>query len=156
MLRQVTARRLVRSLCGGWIALTVLALAGCGHSTPPGEPPKGSARANLEAICNAYRKASQEFKRPPTLDEFKTALKGYGDPDQLLISPRDGQPFVLVIGVNVFNEPTPANPLIIAYEKAGKDGKRMAVFANGTVPPDGFTDEEMSKFRYGGGHKFQP
>jgi len=153
MIRNVMAQRLVHSALGGCVALAVLGLAGCGTKVAP-EPPKGSVHANLEAICNAYRKASMELKRPAKLEEFKNALKGYGDPEQLLISPRDGQPFVLVIGTDIWAEPRPTNPLIIAYEKVGKDGQRFTVMANGTVAP--FTDEEMSNFRFAAGHKFQP
>ena len=137
-------RRVVRSAFGGWAALTVLGLAGCGH-TPPAAPAKGSVQANLEAICNAYRKASNDLKRPPkSLDEFKTYLKQYGDPEQLLVSPRDGQPIVVVYGADIWEEPSPTNPQIIAYEKVGKDGKRFAVMPMGAVIP--YTADEMSKF----------
>jgi hypothetical protein len=147
-------RQVVRSAFGGCVALIVLGLAGCGHKPPP-EPAKGSAQANLEAILNSYRKASNELKRPPkSLDEFKSYLKQYGDPEQLLISPRDGQPFVLVLGTDIWEEPSPTNPLIIAYEKEGKDGRRFAVMPMGAVIP--YTADEMAKFRYAAGHKFQP
>jgi hypothetical protein len=143
-----------KSALAWFVSLSLLCSAGCGSGNVAKDPPAGSVDAHLEAICNAYNKACKELRRSPkNLEEFKPFLKGYGDPEQLLISPRDGQPFVIVYGSTPFIEPTPTNPQIIAYEKVGKDGVRMSIEPRGAI--EKYTFEQLSRFRFAGGHKPQ-
>jgi len=105
-------------------------------------------------ICNAYNKAFRELRRPPkSLEEFQPFLKGYGNPDELLVSPRDGQPFVIVYGADPTIEPTPSNPQIIAYEKDGKDGTRFSIEPRGAIIQ--YSNADLSRLRFAGGHKPQ-
>jgi hypothetical protein len=139
----------------GWfVCVCLVGTAGCGGAKVAKEPPPGSVEANLEAICNAYNKACRELRRSPkNLEEFKPYLKGYGDPEQLLVSPNDGQQFVIVYGASPFVEPTPANPQIIAYEKVGKDGKRLSIEPRGDIRK--YTEDELARIRFPSGHKFE-
>jgi hypothetical protein len=92
----------------------------------------GELKQEEQAIVNvalAYRDASNGLQRGPASEkELKPYLKKYGDPDQLLVSPSDGQPYQITWGL------TPMRPTksavghrFLVYEKTGKDGKRYAV-----------------------------
>jgi hypothetical protein len=52
--------------------------------------------------------------------------------DSLFSSERDGEPFVVLYGVQISRISGTSAPLI-AHEKTGKNGKRLAVCANGKV-----------------------
>jgi hypothetical protein len=53
-------------------------------------------------------------------------------PKELLTSPRDGQPLVVVYGRRLKDDPEIGFPLI-AHEKTGVDGQQMVISTNGTV-----------------------
>src|SRR5262245_46892131 len=153
MRSRILESRSAKSPVGLLVCLWLVSSAGCGPKTALGPPP-GSVEANLEAICNAYNKACKELRRSPkNLVEFKPYLQGYGDPEKLLLSPNDGQQFVIVYGASPFIEPTPANPQIIAYEKLGKDGKRLSIEPRGDIRP--YTEAELARIRFPSGHKFE-
>ncbi|MDX1948013.1 MAG: hypothetical protein SFU86_21620 [Pirellulaceae bacterium] len=108
-----------------WVALVALAASGCGGSVPPKVPALDGKR--LGAISFAYQRASEKLGHPPTsIAELKPHLSLVGDPDELLVSPRDGQPYVIVWGVNLeaFEGPTPP---VVAYEAGGAGGRRMVL-----------------------------
>jgi hypothetical protein len=50
--------------------------------------------------------------------------------DEILTSPRDGQPLVIVCGKRIASPDAPESPWA-AYEQTGVDGKRMAVSIRG-------------------------
>jgi hypothetical protein len=52
--------------------------------------------------------------------------------DSLFSSERDGEPFVVLYGVQISRISGTSAPLV-AHEKTGKNGKRLAVCANGKV-----------------------
>ena len=100
---------------------------GCSSSATRSEPSQEE-----QAILNvalAYREAASALQRGPANEqEIKPYLKKYGAPDQLLVSPGDGQPYQFTWGV------IPARPAksavgqrFLVYEKTGKGGKRYAV-----------------------------
>jgi hypothetical protein len=51
-------------------------------------------------------------------------------PDQIMTSPRDGQPFTIVCGQRLAPADSPDTPWA-AYEQTGVNGKRMAVSVRG-------------------------
>jgi hypothetical protein len=53
-----------------------------------------------------------------------TADYNVKSPDDLLVSPRDGQPLVIVCGRKMAPADSPETPLA-AYEQTGVDGKRL-------------------------------
>jgi hypothetical protein len=111
------------------------------------------AEKSLTYIALAYGDAHSELGRgPKDADELKPFLKVFGDPDALLVSPNDGQPYVIGWGV----DPTRGGPTdymqmfpILAYEQSG--GKRAITDIRGrpmTVPA-----EDMPKLTFVGRHR---
>jgi hypothetical protein len=123
------------------VALT----AGCSSANRSGEKSK-----EVEAIVHvgfAYRDASNVLKRgAASVEEIRPYLKKYGDPDQLLVSPNDGQPYHIVWGV-VPGRPTAGAPAqrLLAYEESGKGGKRYALDCMMKVYH--LTDAEFTRMR---------
>jgi hypothetical protein len=141
-------------LCEVLFSLTVLlaGLTGCRDGT--NVVPLSGAEKNLKNIVLAYHDAHSGLGHAPKdADELKPFLKPFGDPDALLNSPNDGEPFVVVWGT----DPTRGGPTgyqgmwqIIAYEKKGSGGKRAVVDVRGrplTVPEDDFR-----ALKFAGGH----
>jgi hypothetical protein len=106
--------------------LALLLLAGCSGKQA------GQLNSEEQALVNlglAYREASAALKRGPTsVAELKPYLEKYGNPDDLLVSANDGQPYEIVWGV------IPSRPArgfqtqrLLIYEKVGKHGKRYAL-----------------------------
>lgn len=81
-----------------------------------GRPPQDSA---------AFREYIES--RPDELQRYNVQ-----NLDELLNSPRDGQPFVIVCGKRVAPKDSPATPWA-AYEQSGLDGIIMAVQVRGGV-----------------------
>jgi hypothetical protein len=135
-------------------AVLLVGPSGCGSSDPKiivlTKPEQ-----HLTWIAMAYREAYDRLGRgPKNADELKPYLKEFGDPEELLISPNDRQPYVVVWNVN----PNQGGPTlyegmwqIIAYELKGSGGKRAVTDIRGrpmTVP-----DEDFSKLTFVGRHK---
>ncbi|WP_197525014.1 hypothetical protein [Botrimarina hoheduenensis] len=85
--------------------------------------------ARLRGIATIYAYAAADLGRPPrSVDELLPIFEkaSITDPDQTLTSTRDGQPFVIVWGVDVAGVYAgSAAPL--AYERLGVDGRRLAI-----------------------------
>src|SRR5262245_54985762 len=141
----------------GWLRLQPLllvsALAGCG--TGPNVIPLTKAEKSLTFIALAYGECHARLGHgPKSAEELKPFLKEFGNPDELLVSPNDGQPYVVVWGAN----PTRGGPTeykqmfpILAYENKGTRGKRALTDIRGrpmTVP-----EEDMPKLTFVAGHK---
>jgi len=140
-------------LCGLLILLTS-ALTGCG-SSGANVVPLTAAEQDLTYIAMAYGDAHSKLGRgPKNADELKPFLQAFGNPDDLLVSPNDGQPYVIVWGV----DPSRGGPTeykqmfpILAYEQKGTWGKRAVTDVRGrpmTVP-----DADIPKLTFVGGHK---
>jgi len=85
--------------------------------------------------------------RPPAnAKEAWPFLQEQGDPETLLKSPVDGQPYVVLWGVNWPTIPIKEMPPpIVAYEKAGKGGTRYVYTVMGVMP---MTDEEFARAQF--------
>jgi hypothetical protein len=141
----------IRPQLGLVLALEVL--TGCGSSAHVVKLTE--AEQTLSNLARAYHDAHEKLGHgPKDAQELKPFLKEYGDPDQLLVSSSDGQPFVVVWGVNPGRGgPTPYQGMwqILAYEQKGKNGVRAVTDVRGrpmTVPA-----EDFSKLTFAGGHK---
>jgi len=116
-----------RQRAQGEYALLLLLIAGCSSAHKSDELNKEE-----EAIAHvgaAYRDASHFLKRgPASVKELKPYLKKYGDPDTVLTSPNDGQPYQINWGL-IPSRPSRSaqTQRILAYEQAGKDGKRYVL-----------------------------
>jgi hypothetical protein len=120
-------------------------IAGCGRANKP-----VVLNPDQEAILQvgrAYMEASQALKKPPSgMKVLKPYLKKYGDPDKLLVSPSDGQPYQINWGVMPSHTPKSLrqNPFLV-YEQTGKGGKRYAVDFRLNVRH--VTDKEFAKLQ---------
>lgn len=122
-------------VCLAWLSFAV----GCGGASVDGG---GRAEAVLTEVVKAYaaQVRSNRYQPPANEEEFKAALQKSGDGilkragvktvDQLFISPRDSQPFVISYGKD-------ARRLlergIVAYERTGTSGRRLVGFDLGYV-----------------------
>ena len=129
-------------LPGALLLLAGLALCGCSAAPPPAVNTEEAA--NLRAIQEAYNAVTRKLGRPPNnLNELKPALQERGHADEVLRSPRDGQPYVILWGVKPGAGPTPGLPAaLVAYEKEGAAGKRYVLTTLGVVP---LADEEFAR-----------
>jgi hypothetical protein len=116
--------------------------------------PFSPAEHNLKHIAMAYNDANSQLNRPPkNAEELKRFLKEFGNPDELLVSPNDGQPFVIIWGVNPGGGPTEYKQMfpILAYERQGKSGHRAVTDVRGR--PMNVPVEDFPKLTFAGGHK---
>jgi hypothetical protein len=145
----------VHRLCWLLVGPVLLAgLAGCGSSDPKVVPLTASEQ-KLTHVALAYREAHSRLHHgPKDADELKPFLKEFGDPEELLVSPNDGEPYVVVWGVDpTRGGPTPYQGMwpILAYERKGTGGKRAITDIRGvpkTVPA-----EDFPKLTFVGRHK---
>jgi hypothetical protein len=106
-------------------AIALLASAGCStRPEPKREPP---VEVYLRRIIQAYDVAEYRLGHPPRnedeLRRFLTETGATEDPDVLLVSPRDGQKYVIRFGRRL----DPFGSEILAHEKDGVDGTRYAI-----------------------------
>lgn len=145
-----TVRRTWRVLGEGIASVFFIAsLVGC--SPPPPEKQGVDSYQNLMTVIGAYVKATDKNGRPPSkVADIKPFLVDFGDPDTLLTSPRDGQPYVIVWGIDINKVMERPNVPIVAYEKTGKDGKRYV--SRGRMVFD-VNEEDFQKMPFPAGHK---
>jgi hypothetical protein len=107
---------------------------------------KASDTENLTRILAAYDQATRQLGRPPAnLEEFRPFLTPYGNADEILRSPHDGQPYGVVWGVDVRKSSLHTMPPpTLAYERHGVNGKRYVLTVMGVVP---MTEEEFAQLK---------
>jgi hypothetical protein len=142
-----------------WMVVCSLALVfvtGCSRSKGIGEVhPPDQMNSDEEAILHvglAYREAATALKKAPSgVKDLKPYLKQYGDPDKVLVSPNDGQPYEIAWGMMPMRPARNAqmNPILIS-EKTGKDGKRYVLDFRFKIRH--VTEEELDSLRGPGGN----
>lgn len=114
------------------VTLIGIAAAGCNSSPPAASDDLGIARLTILTKQYVSYLNSHQSRPPASEAEFKQLLTDAGSSilkkggantvDELFVSPRDGQPFVIEYG-------TRAGRLldrgIVAYERTGKDGTHL-------------------------------
>jgi hypothetical protein len=103
---------------------TMLA-AGCSRGPTASE----SVEQNLRHLGVAYEQTSKKTGRVPRgAEDLQPALQRLGDPRTLLVSPNDGQPFIIHWGVPIFR-PGPQKGVfpILAHEAVGVGGKKYVL-----------------------------
>src|SRR5262249_53437679 len=136
-----------------WLVFFAGGVAGCG--TGPNVIPLTKSEKSLTYIALAYGEAHSRLGHgPKKAEELKPDLKKVGNPEEVLISPNDGQPYVVVWGAN----PTRGGPTdykqmfpILAYENKGVRGLRALTDIRGrpmTIP-----EEDIPKLTFVAGHK---
>ncbi len=143
----------LRTIGRTFIVLAFLASAimvlGCGKQTVAVK--RSEDGNNLACVAMAYKQVAGQGNPPRSINEIMPVLEKMGDPQTLLRSPRDGQPYVIVWGIDFRkvmagrNKMSPGNMPIIAYEQQGKDGKRMAIDLGMKVKE--YTAEEFARLK---------
>jgi hypothetical protein len=124
------------------ILLVTLTAVGCDGGTKINKPPDESY---LRGIVRTYGTAARDLGRPPTTIEEIKAIYAPVDPDpgKYVRSPRDGEEFVVVWGLDLDRA---SADTVVAYERKGADGKRMVVTADSTVKE--VTDDELKQMKF--------
>jgi hypothetical protein len=128
--------------CAATLALLIGAAlsAGCGSGEEGGVVEKRD-ESQMRVVGILYGRYVQANGAAPTNEQKFAAFlqqeptnwnKLAPTPEQLLTSPRDGQPLVVVYGRRLKDAPEFGFP-VIAHEKTGVDGQQMVIAANGTV-----------------------
>jgi hypothetical protein len=126
-----------------------LSAAGCGGSLVVKTGDGNAADTNLGAIGRMYAQAELKLGRPPkSADELKPFVSPGTDFKQLLVSPNDNQPYVIVWAVNVVS--TPEQSMVFAYERAGANGFRRVLTPSGTLM---LGEDDFAKATFPPGHK---
>lgn len=123
-----------RSACS--LAILAGVLSGCGGSAKQQEAQKG----RMQAVVSMYGMARTLQGRVPASEEqFKAFIAekgantmnrvGVANADELLVSDRDNQPYVVIYG----KPPAGMNQDVVAFEKTGVDGTRLVGFGVGYV-----------------------
>jgi hypothetical protein len=128
--RRVTNVSKVFTLAG---LLVVIATIGCGGGPTIVETDVPEAQARLMAINFAYTQFLQERGRPPKNEAELRQTLAEENQEETLLSPVDGEPFVICYGVDKFGpldwaKTTP----VLAYEQNG-DGSRWVLTVPGAI-----------------------
>jgi hypothetical protein len=126
----------------GLLLAVGMTAVGCDGGTRVNKPPDES---NIRGIVRVYGIAARDLGRPPKSIQELKAVYAQADPDpsKYVCSPRDGEEFAVVWGLNI--ESSPAD-MVVAYERKGADGKRMVVTADSMVRD--VTDEEFKQLKF--------
>jgi hypothetical protein len=117
---------------------------GCGKREVVNNGPDGMY--NLQSIAKAYTVTAIRVGPPTRVEDIMPVLKEIGDPQELLRSPRDGKPHIIVWGIDVGHPMTGRSSMpILAYEQVGKDGKRQAIDLTKKVTE--YTAEEFARLK---------
>jgi hypothetical protein len=111
------------------------------------------AHENLMKIGSAYVRFNTKAKRPPkSVEEIRPFLKESGNTEELLRSPRDGEPYVICWGVNLLAPPKWAKSTpILAYEKRGAEGTRYILTTLQSVQQ--MSEEQFQEASFPPGHQ---
>jgi hypothetical protein len=126
------------------LLLVIVMAGGCGERAPT-QAGASQETEHLTAIRKAYVAATARLGRPPKdLEELKPSLAAEGNVADLLVSPNDGLPFVIVFGADHRKH-------VIAYEQKGVDGVRLVV--DQTQLPRRVTQEQFNMLSFPPGYK---
>jgi len=133
-----------------WLLLLVLpALGGCSSDAPVQTQDSGP----LRELAQAYVEATHALQRAPSsADELKPYLAAGKNVEELLTSPTDGKPYVVVWGADP-RTGMDLKPLVIGYEQQGANGSRFVFTAMGVML---MTNEDFKEAKFPAGHSPPP
>jgi hypothetical protein len=112
------------------LALVVTFAVACSQKTRGPTEVKFDNDDNIRQVYAAYTKATLELGHPPTkIEDLKPFLKELGDPEQLLISPNDSLPYVIVWNAD------PKATAVVVHEQEGSHGMRIVIGGQGILRP---------------------
>ena len=137
--------------CKMKVALLLLTffLIGCGGGKiePLTTDPTAIA---LDKIGSAYIRGTPP---PKTKADLLAIFKSSSYPKELLISPNDGQEFIIVYDVQLKGLKVSGAQLpVVAFEKSGKDGKRYVLRGMNTIVQ--LTDDQLKSSVFPAGYNF--
>ena len=112
------------------LILTAYAAAGCSKPAPP--PVEESRLSKLAVFYGRYI-SQNKGKTPPNeaeLKKFIAKLEPAANLDELFVSPRDSEPYVVRYNIKAG---MPGGAVVTAHEKTGVEGKRMVALTTGDV-----------------------
>jgi len=129
------------------LPLAVIMVTGCRGTKS--DAARAAQNSHMRSFVTLFNFASTKLgHRPANEAEFKTFVTTnaggmleslhINTVDELLVSERDGKPFIVLYG-----EPTGAARDVIAYEQIGQGGKRMVGYSLGAIAEA--DDAEMAK-----------
>ncbi len=107
------------------LACLVIPVSGCSEKPKVQE---NKAADHLRKIGQAFDMAQYKGGTPKNADDIKPFLKQLSpqeEPDEMLRSPNDGEPYEIMWGVNL--EKQTDIGAIFAHEKKGSNGKRYVI-----------------------------
>jgi hypothetical protein len=123
-----------------WL-LGLMVVSGCGSAPAVNR----QEQDHLGTLFAAYTDARAKLGHPPqSLEELQPHLAKYGIGAEALVSPRDGQPYVIVWSVDLNDPANLSPPAAIAYEAQGADGQRVVLTVMGIAR---MTDDEFRKLK---------
>ena len=132
------------------LMVAIVDLTGCGQG---GGRERNPTEERLYKIGTAYLRSCHALGRGPSdFGEIKEHIEG-DVPEDLLVSPNDGKPFVILWGVDVTQLRFTRQNIfyVLAYERTGVNGTRYVLrYPIGLVL---MTDEELEKAPFPPGHK---
>ena len=143
-----------RTYLGIWTAVSCsFAVSLCSCSPPEVVTLIPRDHARLKTIATVYAYASRDLERPPnSLDELLPTFgeAGIENPKDYLSSTRDGEPYVIIWGVDLEREYM-GSPLPLAYERIGLEGHRIAIACDYTIIE--ITHDQFATSQWPAGHK---
>ena len=145
-----------RDRVSGFVRVALVALAGaigCSPSQVVVRTKLEPAHEKLMRIGTAYYRFNIQYRKAPTRTaDLRPFLKEFGDPDELLRSPRDGEPYRICWGVDLqVPQPWARSTGVLAYEQRGAEGKRYVLTTAQSVVL--MTDEEWRRADFPPGHQ---
>lgn len=135
----------------GVLPIIAACLAGCAADKPSDDE---LVKANLIQIAKAYLMVlSYNRKGLRDMDELRSAVNDLhrlqmgAPPEEALVSPRDKQPLVIILGADSSDR----GDAILAYEQQGLDGNRWIVTMGADLKQ--LRDEEFAKAPFAKNHK---
>jgi hypothetical protein len=139
----------------GLMLAAVATFVGCSKEVRV-EAKLDATHERLMRIGSAYVQFNTKNKRPPkSAEDIKPLLRAYGNFEELLRSPRDGEPYVICWGVDLLVPPKWAKTTpVLACEQRGAQGKRYVLTTLRSV--EQLSDEQFNQASFPPGHQRPP
>jgi hypothetical protein len=145
---------MLRQLLAILLGAVVIGSGSSGCSSPAASD-EDENTTDLRSIGRAYDAVIGMRNKPPrSVGEIKQVLVDFhdvgwvGPPDEVLISSRDGQPYVIILGADLGAE---VSKDVLAYEKKGAEGKRYVLLTSRDVLQ--MSEDEFAQATFAMGHK---